>query len=118
MGARAAGVRVHVRVGFDGSNRLRCSLKRVCSNCASNWLRLNVCICFLVEACNVSRFDGQDVKDSTRLLVTKDVCSQAAVCVCVCVCVLRYRRSCVNGSVRIVSCHGKLHGNNRERCEL
>ena len=62
MGARAAGVRVHVRVGFDGSNGLRCSLKTVCSNCASNWLRLNVCICFLVGACNVSHFDGQDVR--------------------------------------------------------
>ena len=40
------------------------------------------------------------------------------MCAFVCVCVLRYRRSCVNGSVRIVSCHGKLHGNNRGRCEL
>ena len=40
------------------------------------------------------------------------------VVVCVCVCPLRYRLNCVNGSLRLVSCHGTLHGHNRGRCEL
>ena len=34
-------------------------------------------------------------KDSTRLPVTKDVRSQAAVCVCVCVCVCVFVCLCV-----------------------
>ena len=45
-----------------------------------------------MRACNFSRFDGQDV--------------------------LRYRLSCVNGILRVVSCHGTLHGHNRGRCKL
>ena len=40
------------------------------------------------------------------------------MCVCVFLCLLRYRLSCVNGSLRIVSCHGTLHGHNRGRCKV
>ena len=40
------------------------------------------------------------------------------MCVDVCVCLLRYRLNCVNGSLRLVSCHGTLHGHNCGRCEL
>ena len=56
-----------------------------------------------------------------RACVRACVCARVCVYVCVrcaLVCLLRYRLTCVNANLRISSCHGKLHGHNRGRCEL
>ena len=57
--AEAAGVRVRVRVHVQW---IALHFERICCNCASKWLSLNMCIRFVAGTCDVNLFDAHDVK--------------------------------------------------------